>query len=151
MTPLIDKELSMSFADRKKRILEQKEIINKKKLERAKSTVNSILNSESFINSVLTAPEAKMDIDYIMNEAIREVTNPVADFIDVLTSRGLHEAEIRKIVYKVYDFTEGKVDSSGHTINRDDITYEEQLEIVASYAYVNQGIYDIINGLNLDD
>ena len=85
----------MSFADRKKRILEQKEIINKKKLERAKSTVNSILNSESFINSVLTAPEAKMDIDYIMNEAIREVTNPVADFIDVLTSRGLHEAEIR--------------------------------------------------------
>ena len=92
-----------------------------------------------------------MDIDYIMNEAIREVTNPVADFIDVLTSRGLHEAEIRKIVYKVYDFTEGKVDSSGHTINRDDITYEEQLEVVASYAYVNQGIYDIINGLNLDD
>lgn len=118
-------------------VAKKREDITKRKIEAATTVAKEILSSDSFNNSVLQLPDAKMDIERLLNQTFTQVVNPVNDFIDVLTNKGYKPADIRKAVNKLYSYVVG--DSTKEA------SYEEKLQLVADTVAEKQELYVFID------
>lgn len=129
----------MAFSQRRRAWEEQRQLLEDIKVKRAREAADALIRSESFSLSALTLPDAQMAVDSLVETAIKAVCDPVNEFLDVLRAKGFRQAEIRKIVIRLYESFCRPLNDSTEKI------YEEMLEPVAIYMAQNQDLYSKID------
>ena len=125
----------MGFSQRRRAWEEQRQLLEDIRVKRAREAADALIRSESFNLSALTLPDAQFAVDSLVETAVKAVCDPVNEFLDVLRAKGFRQAEIRKIVIRIYDSFCRPLNDSGEHI------YEEMLEPVAIYMAQNQELY----------
>lgn len=126
----------MALSDMYKK--KQQEISAKREqlaIERAKSSVSRVMQSEQWKLSALSLPEAEMAVDKIIQNTVQTVLDPVAQLTDTLRAKGFRPAEIRRLVHDLYLLyhlgPEGE-----------NVVYENMLKPVADYVTEHQELYN---------
>lgn len=130
--------LSDKFKKRRESVQNERERLA---LERAQNSTKRLLESDQFRLSALALPESQMAVDAILQNAVKECLDPRAAFIDTLRAKGFRQAEIRKMVSRLYDTYRSLSD----TRDLDSVPYEEKLSLVADYVYAHQEIYNTLD------
>lgn len=126
----------MALSDRfKKQTQQVTEERQRLAIERAKSSVQQVFESEQFKLSALSLPENQMAVDSIVQTTVKSILDPVAQFTDTLRAKGFRKAEIRGLVHNLFKlYNLGK--------ESDDTTYEQMQEMVAYYVAEHQELYN---------
>lgn len=130
----------MSLSDRYKKASEQ--IANERQrlaIERAKSSVKRLMESEQFKLSALALPESKMAVDAIIHSTVSSALDSVNEFVDTLRAKGFRPAEIRKVVHDSYVLWHLGPYTEGVTL------YEDMLKPVADHVRTHQEIYNTLD------
>lgn len=111
-------------------------------IERAKSGVEQVFQSEQFKLSALSLPENKMAVDAIVQTTVKSILNPVAQFTDTLRAKGFRKAEIHRLVHDLYVL---------YNLGEDSETtpYETMQDAVAYYVAEHQELYNTFDPLML--
>ena len=129
----------MAFSQRYAKWEQQRKMLEEIKVRRAQKAAQELLEKGSFNVSLLTLDSEAMDINSVVETAVKAVCDPVNEFLDVMRAKGLRQAEIRKIVLRLYDLYCRPFDDTSERI------YEEMLEPVAMYMAQNQELYSKID------
>lgn len=111
------------------------------KIKRASKTITQIMNTDQFKMSVLATPDAKIAVNALLEDTVRQVVSSTSDYEDTLRARGFKPAEIHYITRILYETYFGKINSNGSVEVDDSIPYERMLQQVADYAYQHQEVY----------
>lgn len=104
-------------------------------VERAQSSIKSIMESDQFKLSALALPESQMAVDAIIKNTVSTVLDPVGSMLDTLRAKGFRPAEIRKLVHNLHDTYNLQPFGPGHT-------YEEMVGPVADMLTEHQELYN---------
>lgn len=104
-------------------------------IERARSSIEGIMQSEQFKLSAIALPESRMAVDAIVTKAVSSVLNPVAQMVDTLRAKGFRQAEIRKLVHNLHDTYNLKPDTP-------DPSYDDMVGPVADWLMEHQELYN---------
>lgn len=107
-------------------------------VERARNSVQELMNSEQFKLSALALPESKMAVDAIVENTVKTVLSPVSQFTDTLRAKGFRPADIRSAVHRLYDLY--NLGPTGQ-----DVRHEDMLDAVASYVMQHQELYNTLD------
>lgn len=130
----------MGIAERMSQAKVLRENLIELKTERAKEAALRTVETTAFKITLLNSPEAKLALNNLIKETIKSITDPVADFLDVLKAKGFRQAEIRNIVRRLYELYCVPVGN-----NSEEVLYEEMLPAVAEYLYTHQELYNTLN------
>ena len=137
----------MSLSERRQRNAEQRETLIQLKMERAQAATGLLLQTDQYKLSILNAPDASMAVDAIVKTAVESIVNPVADFLDTLRSKGFRQAEIRRLVHRLYNVHCLKLDEP----EPQNLLYEDMLEPVAIHFCAHQELYSSLDPESLRD
>jgi len=126
----------------RRRASETKETLQRKKVERIKGAVSSVVNSDVFELTILDKMGKQADeagarqafINKVADEVCTTVMDPRNAFIDNCKIRGLSDHKIEKAVESLYDMF---IDGGSQT-------YDEKLLAVATYIEANEHLYNDI-------
>ena len=104
-------------------------------VERAQSSIKSIMESDQFKLSALALPEGQMAVDQIIKNTVSVVLDPVGQMTDTLRAKGFRPAEIRKLVHNIHDTYNLLPAGDGHT-------HEEMVGPVAAFLTEHQELYN---------
>lgn len=104
-------------------------------IERAKSSIKTIMESDQFKLSALALPESQMAVDAIVQNTVSVVLDPVGSMIDTLRAKGFRPAEIRRLVHNIHD-TYNLPPASPEP------THEEMVGPVANFLMQHQELYN---------
>ena len=130
--------LSDKYRKKREEITTEKERLA---IERAKSSINRVMESEQFRLSALALPESAMAVDVIIRNTVKTALDPVGQLQDTLRAKGFRPAEILKMVHRLYDAYIRSLDGKDDT----DVGYEEMLHDVAIYIDAHQEIYNTLD------
>ena len=103
-------------------------------VERAKSSIKSIMDSDQFKLSALALPESEMAVDAIIKNTVSTVLDPKGAMMDTLRPKGFRPAEIRKLVHNLYiTYNLGPIDET--------TTYDQMEGPVAALLTEHQELY----------
>ena len=107
--------------------------------ERSKAISEDIIKSSQF-QLALDVGSMNMEqaVDVILQNACKNIFDPVTDFLDTLRSKGLKEAYIRQYVHRLYVYI--------HGTQEDATEYEEMLKDVAAYVIEHPEMYMSVKG-----
>lgn len=121
--------------------------MEKLKVERARSAVSEILQSDQFKLSALALPEERMNVDAIVKTTISAVYDPEAQFIDTLKNKGYRPAEIRNQVHRLWSCY---INVGANAIDDDsNVPYDKMLNEVAIWMVSHQEVYNSLDPANL--
>lgn len=133
----------MSLSDKFKKATQQvTEERQRLAIERAKSSVQQVFQSEQFKLSALALPENQMAVDSIVQTTVQTILDPVAQFTDTLRAKGFRKAEIRRLVHNLYVLYNLGEDS-------DSVTHEHMQEAVSYYVAEHQELYNTFDPVML--
>lgn len=104
-------------------------------IERAQSSIKTIMESDQFKLSALSLPEGQMDVDAIVANTVSVVLDPVGSMMDTLRAKGFRPAEIRKLVHNLHD-------TYNLEPRKENPTHEEMIGPVANYVTEHQELYN---------
>ena len=109
-------------------------------VERAKASVQKVLESDQFKLSALALPESQMQVDAIMETTVKATLDPVGQLNDTLRAKGCRNAEIRNIVHRLYNLYIAGFDD-------EDVVppYEQMEHDVAYYMDGHQEVYSTLD------
>lgn len=112
-------------------------------VERAKASVQKVLESDQFKLSALALPESQMQVDAIMETTVKATLDPVGQLNDTLRAKGCRSAEIRSIVHRLYNMYVVGFD------DKDEVPppYEQMEHDV---AYFMDGHQEVYNSLDIE-
>ncbi len=129
----------MSLSARRKQAEQERERLQQIKIDRAKRSADAIIASDQFKMSAIATPEAKLCLNGLLEGIMGESVKPENDFVDVLHAKGFRNAEIRKLVFKLYNTYCVGIDSD---VTKNDVLYEDMLPKVAEYVMSHQELYN---------
>ena len=133
--------LSSMYKKKSREIAEERERLA---VERAQSSIKSIMQSEQFKLSAIALPESQMAVDEIVKKTVSTVLDPVGAMMDTLRAKGFRPAEIRKLVHNLYvTYNLGP--------NEENITYESMVSPVADFITEHQEMYNTFDPEMLRD
>lgn len=104
-------------------------------LERARSAIGKVMETDQFKLSALSLPESQMAVDAIVSNTVSTVLDPVGSMLDTLRARGFRQAEIRSLVHNLYiTYNLGP--------NGESALYEDMERPVAEYILSHQELYN---------
>lgn len=104
-------------------------------VERAQSSIKSLMNSDQFKLSALALPEGQMAVDEIVKNTVSVVLDPVGQMIDTLRAKGFRPAEIRKLVHNLHDTYNLEPLGDGKS-------HDEMVGPVAAFLMEHQELYN---------
>lgn len=104
-------------------------------VERARSSIKTIMDSDQFKLSALALPDNQMAVDQIIQSTVSVVLDPVGQMQDVLRAKGFRPAEIRKLVHNLHDTY--NLEPQGANL-----THEEMVGPVAEWLTQHQELYN---------
>lgn len=116
-------------------------------IERAQSSIKHLMESEQFKLSALSLPESSMAVDAIIQNTVKTTLNPVGQLVDILRAKGFRQAEIRKMVHRLYNTYVQPLDTPDDVVPE----YEVMLNDVAIYLDAHQEIYNTLDPESLRD
>lgn len=109
-------------------------------VERAKSSIKSIMDSDQFKLSALALPEGQYAVEAIIQNTVTTVLDPVGQMLDTLRAKGFRPAEIRKLVHNLHDmYNLDPVCPPGSGVEP---THEEMIRPVAEWLVTHQELYN---------
>lgn len=135
----------MSLADKyKKKTAALVEERQRLAVERARSSIKSIMESDQFKLSALALPESQMAVDAIVQNTVKTVLDPVGQMLDTLRAKGFRNAEIRKLVHNLHETykLEPRTDSA---------VFEDMVGPVAEFILAHQELYNTFDPEMLRD
>lgn len=135
----------MSLADKyKKKTAALAEERQRLAVERARSSIKSIMESDQFKLSALALPESQMAVDAIVQNTVKTVLDPVGQMLDTLRAKGFRNAEIRKLVHNLHETYK----LEPHT---DSAVFEDMVGPVAEFILAHQELYNTFDPEMLRD
>ena len=114
-------------------------------MERARSGVERLMQSEQFKLSAFSLPESQMAVNAIVESTVKSCLDPRAEFIDTLRAKGFRQAEIRATVSNLF-----LTYCCGNEQNiAENTSYEEKLVAVAGFVRQHQELYNTLDPANL--
>ena len=129
----------MALSAHRQRSEEQRKRITEEKLRRAKSAVEEIFESDTFKAQVAALPDTPQLVERVAASVVHTIVDPVNDYIDTLTAKGITDPGIRKITRNI---------ANTFNLCDDDTLYEEKLKIVAAWFAENPWVYESIDNYN---
>ena len=135
----------MSLADKyKKKTAALAEERQRLAVERARSSIKSIMESDQFKLSALALPESQMAVDAIVQNTVKTVLDPVGQILDTLRAKCFRNAEIRKLVHNLHETYK----LEPHT---DSTVFEDMVGPVAEFILAHQELYNTFDPEMLRD
>lgn len=131
----------MGLMERRNRNSMQREALIQLKMERAQAATESLMKSDYYKLNLINAPDAQMAVDAIVRNAVESITNPVGDFLDTLRAKGFRQAEIRRLVHRLYNAYCVKLNEP----EGKELLYEDMLTPVAEYFCEHQELYSSLD------
>ena len=129
-----------TLSSRLKHVKDYSEKLQNLKMETAMQAMDTFMNTDQFKMAIASLPNSMETVSAIVEATVKAVTDPSADFLDILRAKGFRSGEIRTIVRRLYNTYCSPIDTRDES-SQERILYEDMLPVVAEYATYHPDVY----------